>query len=185
MPKVKQHYIPQSIMRRFKDQNFGLCIFDLRKNLLLKNQNSKNHCYMRNMYNLDKEEISLVLRDYIEFFPSTSEKLNFNDKELVENYFMRIEYNLSILFNRILKSDVMILSQTDKFLITTYLHDLAHRTKYIRDTLGEINEKDQQIIEEIEKANGMSPDQIRVSKKDVGRIPQLQLTFSFKSLVRV
>jgi len=183
MQNTNQHYIPKFLIRRFAEEKFGVCVYLILKDRILINQNPRNFAACRYMYNLDETELKEVLEQFILFYPQIVNALDFSDPLFIEKYFSRIEGEVNQLFTRILQQDHLVLSLEDKFKLIIFLHDLAYRTKFYRETLDMIAENSNSIINDIGKANNMTEKELKKSYFEVGTKSHIKHFFDLRSFV--
>lgn len=179
----RQHYIPQFLINRFKDQNNDLSVYLIKVGKLLKNQNSINFAQIRDMYNLSESDLREVLSNFTDIYPHIANRINFDDPMFIEKYFSRVENNVSDLIDRILKHDYLFLTTLDKLILISFFHDLSYRTKFYRDFRRALTTKSNQIIEDIGKANKLDEAIYKNSFLDTTSKVEMATIFDVSSLV--
>jgi hypothetical protein len=179
----KQHYIPQFLINKFRDRNGNLCVYMIPQKKILYNQNPLNFAQMRDMYNMEESDLREVLDYYIKIAPLFKMKVNIRDDQFIEDFFSNVEASTSIIINRILEQDMLILSETDKNNIILFLHVLAFRTKYYRDFRSVVTKKSNELLENFSRKRGIEESEYKRSFVETSKKVEMGSVFDIRSLL--
>ncbi len=180
---ISQHYIPQFLMKKFKDSVHGFCVYKIKDDNIITRTNTKSFATSNKFYDVNESDLKDALSMVLEITPKLSEYIDLKDENFVENYFAKIEYATSILLNRILKHDYLVLSNDDRMLLILFLYDLAHRTLFYRDKVDNFANDVNAILEDLGRAYKLPKEQIELSKASTGKTAQINSIFNLKGFV--
>lgn len=145
--KVKnQHYIPRFYLKSFGENNrvdvYDKCQKKFFPNANVNNFASQNYFYDVNIDNNQiKKELDLMFKIYGHQYTTEEKEKIYKNPQLIEEYFARIEGDISALFKEFESNNELI---KDKFFLIKFyifISSLAIRTAGYRDKLINLNEQ--------------------------------------------
>lgn len=182
MPVKNQHYIPRFYLKSFGENN-KVDVYDKTQNKFFPNANVNNFASQKYFYdvNIDNsqitKELDLMFNIYgYQYTVEEKEKI-YKNPQLIEEYFSRIEGDISILLKEfesntdLIKDDIFLM----KFYI--FISSLAIRTAGYRDRLTNINEQLFSQVKEfgIVEIHGIN---VNANPKEVAKETQLKQIMS-------
>lgn len=178
-----QHYIPQFLMKNFVDSENGFCVLKINTNEIIINKGTEAFACSNYLYDLNEEDLRHSLKELLYLFPVLENSIDFKEVNFTENYFSKIEGQVSNLFNRILIHDNLILSNKEKMLIILFLFDLSYRTLFFKTSVDKISAKTNEIVEMIGKNHNLPNDIIEESKSVTGTKAHVSHIFDLRSFI--
>lgn len=141
MPNVKQqHYLPQFYLKNF-GTNKKLDVYDITKKELRCNQSVEKNARINYFYDIDYNELTPFLSELFEIHPSAKGKEIFKDDQFIEKYLSRIEGAIAPILDDLIVDPNNIAKDDYWDLIIVFLHSLAYRTKWYRESNNNINKQ--------------------------------------------
>lgn len=179
MSKTKnQHYVPYFYIKRFATED-KIDIYDIPLGEVRGNQAIEKNACRHLFYDIDYKELKPFLKEIFELRPDIKDKDVFKDNQYVEHYLSRVESAANHIFNELEKDTTLINDYDNRYILTIFLHDLAHRTEGIRKTDETFNK---QIYDQLSEA--FPAEYLTQFDESAAKKKQLYHLLSIKSLLR-
>lgn len=127
-----QHYVPRSYIDRFSDSLHKICVYNIREDKIIPNQNSRNWAAERYYYDVSREELEELFQQLFSLYPELKIDSILNDSQLIEHILSRVEGDIKAIFDEIIVQPELLNNQEYRIKIIIFLHGLAYRTAVTR-----------------------------------------------------
>lgn len=130
-----QHFVPQFYLKLFAEENGKFSVWDIKKNLILNQQQPRNFAAARYFYDMDENQLKQVLEPLFILIPTLKTKIDLSDSQFFEHYFSRCESNAKRMFDSILQNPEELFVKENQHMLILFLYSLSKRTEYFRKEL--------------------------------------------------
>jgi hypothetical protein len=147
-----QHYVPRLYIKRFgygSDDKPKISVLFKDEGKILHNQNPENYASSKYFYDTTETILAEVLKNDFKVFPTLKNNKNLEDEQFVEHALSREEGAYSKMLDDIEANPQNIYIDETRAVFISFVHELAYRTKSIRDMADSINDKTEQVLREM------------------------------------
>lgn len=147
-----QHYVPRMYMKRFGYGTAEKCRMSVLfkdEGKVLHNQNPENYASGKYFYDISDDLLMESLKNDFKIFPNLKENDILKDEQFVEHALSREEGAYKQMLDEIEENPQSIYNDKTRAIFISFVHSLAYRTKRFRDMLDNMNDKTEQILNEI------------------------------------
>lgn len=167
-----QHYIPRMYLKRFGTTGEKINVWDIRRGVILPNQNAQNFAARRYYYDAPKNALTDVLLEIRELFPDEIDSLlKSGNEQIVENALGRSESELVHILDQLNYDPAIMYKSQSMSKIIVFLHDLAYRSEAFRIATNKV-----------QKATG-NLGEYKGTENNLGKLAQLYYLSGLKPLL--
>ena len=131
---------------------------------IYKKQNVRNFAAEKGCYDIGKEELESVLKQWTEVFPSFKKEIDWDDTKYIEKFLGRLETDVAKIFAEIKNNPFKLYEEKSKILIAIFLYLLGYRNANYRESMSQSYN---QLMDQM-KERAYNDEKCRIVAKELG-----------------